>query len=115
MSVGRDISLRWSSGLFRGGGKFKYVAPDRVAFVSPQTAVTSYTDPNIGYFRGALDDVRIYDRVLTAQDVQLLHATERGAPLAQGILAISVKTVRIDMSLQPGLRYQLVSSADFKT
>lgn len=33
-----------------------------------------YVDGNVGYFKGIMDDVRIYDRALSAPEVQELHA-----------------------------------------
>lgn len=36
--------------------------------------IAPYTDANVGHFQGALDDVRIYNRVLSVTDIQLLYA-----------------------------------------
>ena len=33
-----------------------------------------YTDVNVGYFHGRIDDVRIYDRSLSCEEIQELHS-----------------------------------------
>jgi len=35
--------------------------------------IAPYTDPNVGYFNGKIDDIRIYDRALTASEVFILY------------------------------------------
>ena len=32
-----------------------------------------YTDPNVGYLYGSLDDVRIYNRALSESEIQALY------------------------------------------
>lgn len=68
-----------------------------------------YTDINIGYFKGWIDDVRIYDRAMNPADVRRLFALETHR---HGTLSISVRSVHIDMFVTPGNRYLLESSLD---
>ena len=60
--------------------------------------------------KGSVDDVRIYSRALSDEDVALLYAFESpNEPLVN----IEVKTVRIKLGgLKPGKKYQLESSKD---
>ncbi len=37
------------------------------------SGIAPYTDPNVGYFNGKIDDIRIYDRALTASEVFKLY------------------------------------------
>jgi len=45
-----------------------------------------YTDGNIGYFSGSLDDVRIYDTALSAQDIRQIA----GVPEPASLLLVSL-------------------------
>ena len=66
-----------------------------------------------GYvFHGTLDDIRLYNRALSAQEVEDLYYYE--AP-EQPWLTIDVKTVQITMHVKPTKKYQLEASLDLKT
>lgn len=62
-------------------------------------------------FTGVIDDVRLYNRALSATEVADLYQLESVAPFAPS-LAIQVKTVRVSMLVQPGEKYQLETSSD---
>jgi hypothetical protein len=53
------------------------------------SGTAAYTDGNTGWLRGKLDDVRIYDRALTADEVSALYQ-EGGWPAARGNIWDSV-------------------------
>ena len=59
-----------------------------------------YTDGNIGYFNGIIDNVRIYDRALSPSEIQELYAYEStptpvpGAFLL-GMLGLSVAGIKL--------------------
>jgi hypothetical protein len=60
-------------------------------------------------FRGFLDDIRIYNRALSDQEVQDMYAYEAAEPPS---LSINVKTVQVMMNVRPTKQYQLESSLD---
>ncbi len=62
-------------------------------------------------FNGTIDDVRIYNRVLSGEEIAELHAVESVAPFSPS-LTIQVRAVRIHMLLQPDIQYQLETSSD---
>ena len=57
--------------------------------------IAPYSDVNTGYFQGALDDIRIYDRVLPAADIQALylHNPEFIEPAVTRLARDGVRTV----------------------
>lgn len=55
-----------------------------------------YTDENIGFFDGLLDDVRIYDRALSSAEMEAIFNAE------SGINTISVRSAPEDQSVIPG-------------
>jgi len=76
--------------------------------VSPDGSAP-YTDANIGFFQGRLDDVRIYNRAMTDKEVRQLYSVETHY---LNTLAVTVKTVQVDMFVTPGKQYQLEASRD---
>ena len=64
---------------------------------------------NDWFFAGKMDDVRVYNRALSAGEITHLHNIERGVTNA---LAISIETVRLTLNVVPGSRYVLQSSFD---
>lgn len=63
------------------------------------------------FFRGELDDVRIYNRALTEQEIKDLYRYE--AP-DQPSVSIAVQTVEVTLHVKPTKKYQLESSFDMK-
>lgn len=63
-------------------------------------------------FDGSIDDVRIYNRTLSAEEIASLYAYES---VARPSVSIAVKSVRVTMLVEPGKTYQLESSSDLKT
>jgi hypothetical protein len=61
---------------------------------------------------GGIDDVRIYNRALSKQEIHQLYGYERN-PLPN--LTIEVKTVRLTLNLVPNTANQLDASSDLKT
>jgi hypothetical protein len=70
-------------------------------------ALTSFSNSR---FRGIADDVRFYNRALSADEVLLLYSTESVPPTPS--LSVEVIRVRVKLGLTPGLRYLLESSTD---
>lgn len=68
-----------------------------------------YTDGCVSFFKGSLDDIRIYNRALSPQEVALLHRVESHQV---NTLLVSVRSVQVDMVVVPGNDYQLESSAN---
>ncbi|HTI71941.1 MAG TPA: LamG domain-containing protein [Candidatus Limnocylindria bacterium] len=64
---------------------------------------------NDWYLRAAIDDVRVYNRGLSAAEVAAMYVTESGRP--EGV-TIDVDAVRVTMNVVPGNRYQLEASSD---
>lgn len=62
-------------------------------------------------FVGVIEDVRLYKRALSTNEVADLYRMESAPPFAPS-LAIQVKTVRVNLFLQPGGNYQLETSPD---
>ena len=85
----------------------------------PQTDILTFTigssfrqpSPHF-FFNGFLDDVRIYSRVLSSDEVKALYVYERGQVPS---LTIEVKTVQVTMFVTVGKTYQLQSSTDLVT
>jgi hypothetical protein len=67
--------------------------------------------PGEGYFLGAIDDIRIYNRALTPQDVSNLYAIESGP----NSLSIRVAALSLDWFAASNVTYQLQWSTDFLT
>lgn len=69
-----------------GGVTETYVAGTELGLgtISSPDGHTPYADGNVGYLDGYLDDVRIYDRALSADEIQQLCAyeSERSCPAA---------------------------------
>jgi hypothetical protein len=65
-----------------------------------------------GQFHGVVDDIRIYNRALPAQEVEDLYYLE--AP-EQPWMTIQVKTVQVTMHVKSTKKYQLKASLDLKT
>ena len=61
------------------------------------------------FFKGAIDDVRIYGRGLSDAEVRAIYLVESPDPPT---LSVSVKTVQVDMFVKPGRVYQVQSSFD---
>jgi hypothetical protein len=61
------------------------------------------------YFKGGIDDVRIYDRALAVADVRELYTLER--PL---VLSIETAAVRIGWFAKSNVNYQLQYSTNFQ-
>lgn len=68
--------------------------------------------PGTSLFHGILDDIRIYSRSLSKQEIKDLYHYE--LPTLPTI-DIEVETVRVNMHVTPSKRYQLESSFDFKS
>lgn len=68
--------------------------------------------PGTSLFHGILDDIRIYSRALSAQEVKDLYRYESPTPPT---VSIKVETVQVTMHVTPSKRYQLMSSFDLKT
>jgi hypothetical protein len=66
--------------------------------------------PVSGAYNRDIDDVRLYNRALSAAEVASLHSYESGPHLA-----IEVRKVKVTMSVFVGGKYQLFSSLDLKT
>ncbi len=64
------------------------------------------------WWRGAIDDVRIYNRALSAQEVKDLNRYE--AP-ERPSLTMEVETVRVTLHVTPTKKYQLEASLDLGT
>jgi trimeric autotransporter adhesin len=66
-------------------------------------------------FPGSLDDVRVYNRALSASEVALLYTSE--STLIDSFITIGLyaTTVRVVMQVNMGRQYQLQSSPDLKT
>lgn len=76
------------------------------------TIGAGYYPDGLQHFSGSIDDVRIYNRALSEDEVRDLHMFES---VGQPRLSISVKSVTVTMSLRPTVRYQLQASADLIT
>jgi hypothetical protein len=66
------------------------------------------------YFNGYMDDVRIYDRALSSNEVQQLYLYEAGPRLNLGVSFVMVVNPSFS-GLSLGAAYQLQVSADLKT
>jgi len=75
-------------------------------------SIASGDNPAEYVFHGVLDDVRIYNRALSAQEVKDLYRYESPTPPT---VSIKVETVQVTMHVSPSKRYQLMSSFDLKT
>ena len=64
------------------------------------------------YYSGFIDDVRIYNRALSDQEVKDLYRYESPE---QPWLSIAVQTVEVTMHVKPTKKYQLESSSDLKS
>lgn len=64
---------------------------------------------NSAFYKGALDDVRIYNRALSAQEVRDLYAFESQP---RPWVDIEVKSVKVTLHVTPTKTYQLQGSAD---
>jgi hypothetical protein len=73
------------------------------------SGLSPYADSCVNYFKGNIDEVRIYDRPLSSKEIALLYATEGHL---QNSLSVKVKTVQVDMFVKPGQRYQLETTLD---
>lgn len=81
------------------------MAPGQYMFIGVQYDLTSYT-----FFPGVIDDIRIYNRALSASDVQQLYLIE-----APPILSVK-KAVYLDTpNLKVGTNYQVQVSSDLNT
>jgi len=70
-----------------------------------------YVDPEIRFYLGEIDELRIYSRAISASEVAQLYAIESESP--QTSIA---KAVRLDhQSLKVGTNYQLQVSGDMNT
>jgi hypothetical protein len=58
---------------------------------------------------GSIDQVRVYDRALSDLEISQIYWTESGAARS---VKISIETVRLSMTVEPGKKYILQSSAD---
>jgi hypothetical protein len=67
------------------------------------------------YYDGLLDEIRVYNRVLSHEEVISLYAYEAPVPLEQPSLNIRVKTVQITMTVTPTKKYQLEASNNMIT
>ena len=63
------------------------------------------------FFSGAMDEVRIYNRALSSQEVATLYVLQRAQPLS---VALTVKSYELTVRVTPGKGYQLQSSGDLK-
>ena len=71
------------------------------------SGIAPYTDPNVGYFNGKIDDIRIYDRAFTPSEIQFLYAIEDAtAPMIFNISPVDGSVLAVAPS---------VLSADFNT
>jgi hypothetical protein len=66
-----------------------------------------YSDDCGTYFKGIIDDVRLYDRALPPSEVRLLNQVE-ASPLNS--MTITVKSVQVDVVVTAGQCYQLQTS-----
>ncbi|MSU61905.1 MAG: LamG domain-containing protein [Pedosphaera sp.] len=85
--------------------------PGNPHFVSAVTRIGRSQDLYVGAFDGMIDDIRVYNRALSDQEVKDLYRYE--AP-DRPSLRIEVETVRVILSVKPTKRYQLESSFDLK-
>lgn len=89
------------------------VKPGSSLWIGRSQASIPAGDNPAGYvFHGVLDDVRIYNRALSAQEVKDLYRYESPTPPT---VSIKVETVQVTMHVTPAKRYQLMSSFDLKT
>jgi hypothetical protein len=61
------------------------------------------------YYTGAIDDVRVYNRALTSQEIRELYVLERG-----NILSIETAAMRLRWPTISNVTYQLQWSIDFQ-
>ncbi|MBN2559331.1 MAG: LamG domain-containing protein [Phycisphaerae bacterium] len=62
------------------------------------TGYAPYKDYNVGYFKGTIDEVRIYDRALSLAEIQELYALEAvpvPSAVLLGLLGLSVTGVKL--------------------
>lgn len=100
-------------------GQLAHSANDAAIPLAPNTGLLTmgrlpYTLPAFGWlpFKGRMDEVRLYNRALSAREVEDLYHYEAPEPPA---LEIAVKTVQIKMRLKPARKYQVQASADLRT
>ncbi|MCC7376229.1 MAG: LamG domain-containing protein [Verrucomicrobiales bacterium] len=63
-----------------------------------------YADQCAGYFQGAIDEVRIYDRALSKEQVRYLNRVESESDKT---MIIEVSRVRVSVIVEPGKCYQM--------
>jgi Concanavalin A-like lectin/glucanases superfamily len=67
---------------------------------------------NDWFLAGSLDEVRVYNRALSDEEIGILHALEGGRV---GSVGIAVERVRLTLNVVPGVAYLLQSSPDLLT
>jgi hypothetical protein len=96
----------------RSGITQTYVAGTQLGLgtISSPTGQTPYTDGNVGYLDGCLDDVRIYNRALSTNEINLLYAgTSHAETLSLGWQG---NTLALGAAGDPGYSYVIQSSGD---
>jgi hypothetical protein len=71
--------------------------------VSP-SGTAPHTDVNIGYFAGAIDDVRIYNTALSADDIRLIAAVPEAPAFALWGLGLGVVALTFHRRCPPVTR-----------
>lgn len=66
---------------------------------------------NDWFLAGSLDEVRVYDRALTAEEIGTLYALDAGRA---GKVQIAIETMRVTLDVIPGVSYLLQSSSDME-
>jgi hypothetical protein len=87
-----------------------YIAPGSQLLIGVDVwanGLGPYTDSNVGYWAGSLDDIRIYNRAMSSNEVAQLYAIEYGPRVDL------IKAAKPAFSiLAVGINYQMQISAD---
>lgn len=76
---------------------------------TPTIGASDHSGTRASYFQGSIDDIRIYGRALSSEEIRAIYRYE--AP-PRPPLVIEVKTVVLRMNLEPGRSYRIYSSKD---
>lgn len=96
----------------RTGTTQTYVAGKQLGMgtIPSPTGYTPYTDSAVNYLDGYLDEVRIYNRPLSASEIQALHA---GPSYVAKLMMIQQEDgFRLKLSNSPGYFYMIQSSSN---
>jgi hypothetical protein len=90
-------------------GAAPFPAAGRVANNAPLTIGSVGRERGAEFMNGALDDVRLFNRALSVEEIQRLHAYEAGP-----FLQITVSKVKVRVTgLSVGRQYQFLSTVNF--